>query len=234
MPLADEIRALRDHVVADLNAVHDYYADTKVAWRIVRRAVSAGARFAVQNKVTGTVTTHESLAVKVSGYVVEQLAEATFQQIVSIFEDFFCQLLRLWLVAYPQGLAGRKVDFREVLDAPDKNAVILLVVDKEVNDVLYDRPAGWFAYLEKTVHLGCPTAEEIEHIAEAKASRDVLAHNRGIVNKIYLSKAGKLARGREGQRIQIPQNYHRETWELVRKVVTDISNAAIAKAGSVP
>ena len=66
-------------------------------------------------------------------------------------------------------------------------------------------------------------------IAEAKASRDVLVHNRGVASKTYESKAGKLARYKDGQRIDIPEYYHRQTWELLRKVVMDISNAAIAK-----
>jgi hypothetical protein len=57
-----------------------------------------------------------------------------------------------------------------------------------------------------------------------------LVHNRGVANKTYEFKAGNLARYQDGQRIDIPEQYHREAWELLRKVVTDISNAAIAKA----
>ena len=50
----------------------------------------------------------------------EQLAEATFQQFISTFENFFFDLLRLWLMAYPRNLIGKKVDFKDVLDEPDK------------------------------------------------------------------------------------------------------------------
>jgi len=117
-----------------------------------------------------------------------------------------------------------------VLDAPDKDAITSRVVSKEVNEILYDRPTGWFEYLEDKAKLGCPTQDEIGKIAEAKASRDVLVHNRGVASKTYESKAGAIGRYKEGQRIDIPEHYHRETWELLRKVVTDISNAAIAKA----
>jgi hypothetical protein len=229
MALSDDIRALRDRALADLNAIHDYYVDTKIAWQIVNKGVAAGNVFTIKNKRTGTVSTQRDLAARARGYVTEQLAEATFQQFISTFESFFFDLLRLWLMAYPRSLLGRKVDFKEVLDAPDKEAIALLVVNKELNEVLYERPAGWFAYLEEKVTLGCPTADEIDRIAEAKASRDVLIHNRGIASKTYESKAGKLARFTDGQRIDIPQRYHRETWELIRKVVTDVSNAAMAK-----
>ena len=54
------------------------------------------------------------------------------------------------------------VDFRAILDAPDKDAITLLVVNKELNEVLYDRPRGWFAYLEDRAKLGCPTSDEID------------------------------------------------------------------------
>ena len=229
MVLSDDIRSLRDRVLADLNSSHDYYRDAKIAWRIVRKVVAAGTTFAIRNASTGTVTSQDDLAAKARGYVSEQLAEATFQQFISIFENFFFDLLRLWLMAYPQNLIGKKVDFKAVLDAPDKDAIALLVVNKELNEILYERPTGWFAYLEDKAKLGCPTADEIERIAEAKASRDVLAHNRGIAGKTYESKAGKFARYKDGQRIDIPEHYHRETWQLIRRVVTDVSNAAIRK-----
>ena len=114
MALAADITTLRDRVLADLNAAHDYYTDTKIAWDIVGRAIADGRTFSIRNM--------------------------------------------------------------------------------------------------------------------AKASRDVLVHNRGVASKTYEFKVGNLARYKDGQRIEIPEHYHRETWELIRKVVTDISNAAIAKA----
>ncbi len=230
MALAGDIQALRDRVLADLNAAHDYYTNTKIAWDLVRQFIAAGHTFSVQNKTTGTVTTQADLAGKSRGYVAEQLADATFQRFISTFEIFLHDLMRLWLAAYPQSLGGRKVEFQEVLDAPDKDAIAFLIIDKELTDILHGPPAAWFKYLEDRVKLGCPTLDEIERFAEAKASRDVLEHNRGVANKIYESKAGKLARYNDGQKLDIPEHYHRETWELLRKLVTDISSAAIAKA----
>lgn len=230
MALADDIRALRDRALADLNAAHDYYTDTKVAWDLVRRAVAHGETFSIRNVTTGSVTTQADLAGRSRGYVAEQLTGATFQQFVSIFENYFFDLVRLWLTAFPKNLSGRKVDFEDVLDAPDKDAITAQVVSRELNEILYKRPTSWFDYLEDKAKLGRPAPDEIARIAEAKATRDVLVHNRGIASKTYESKAGTLARYVAGQRIDIPEHYHRQTWELLRKVVTDISNAAIAKA----
>jgi hypothetical protein len=196
MVLSDEIRTLRDRVLSDLDSAHDYHTDTKLAWRLVHKVISAGHTFRTRNTTTGSVTTHAELAVKARGYVAEQLTEATFQQFISIFENFFFELLRLWLTAYAASLGGRKVDFKSILDAPDKDSITQLVVNKEVNEVLYDRTAKWFEYLEGKVTLGCPSITEIERIAEAKATRDVIVHNRGIANRTYEAKAGNLARFR--------------------------------------
>lgn len=230
MLLIDDIQALRDRVLDELNAAHDYFTDTKSAWHIVHNAIMSGYTFSVDNLVTGTVTTQADLLGKSRGYVASQLAEATFQQFISIFENFIADLLRLWLLAYPRSLSGKMVDFTTILDAPDKDAITLLVVNKEVNDVFYGRPAAWFEYLERRAKLGCPAADEIDRIAEAKASRDALVHNRAIAGNDYESKAGRYARYNVGQRIEIPDHYHRETWELIRKIAGDLSSAAAAKA----
>jgi len=229
MALSADIATLRDRALADLVSAHDYYTDTKTAWRMVRNVIAAGQSFTIINTTTGTVTTQAGLAAKAQGYVKEQLAEATFQQFISVFENFVFDFLRLWLVAHPRGLGTRTVDFKTVLELPDKEAITQMVVQKELNELLYKRPAEWFGYLEGRVKIGRPSAAEIERLAEAKASRDVLAHNRGVANATYELKAGGLARYRVGERIDIPEGYHRETWDLVRKVVADVADAAVAK-----
>ena len=123
-------------------------------------------------------------------YIRGHLTRATFQHFVSLFEDFLFDLLRLWLAAHPHSLSRKQVELSVVLAAPDKDAITLTVVDRELNDLKYRRLADWFTYLDQLVHLGCPTADEIERLAETKASRDILVHNKGVVNATYLAKAG--------------------------------------------
>ncbi|MCI0377102.1 MAG: hypothetical protein L0215_05830 [Gemmataceae bacterium] len=230
MALADDIRLLRDRALSELNAVHDYYIDTKIAWDIVDQFIAAGNTFSIQHAATGTITTQNDLANKAQGYVAQHLAEATFQQFVSIFENYFFDLLRLWLAAYPQSLREKTLRFEAVIEAPDKEAIIRFVVEKELNEILYKRPAEWFSFLKGRVNLDCPTEDEIDRLVEAKASRDVLVHNRGVATKTYESKAGMLARCKSGERIEIGEKYHRVTWNLICKVVADISDAVAMKA----
>jgi hypothetical protein len=227
--LADDLRALQGRALTELDAAHDYYVETILAWDLAQEFIATGRTFVARNPATGTETSAPALVGKARAYISGQLAEATFQQFISIFESFFFDMLRLWLRAYPQSLGNKDVKFQAILDAPDKDAVASLVVAEEVVRVMYRRPADWFAYLEDRAKLGCPTAAEIERLAEAKASRDLLVHDRGIANATYESKAGKFARYKAGERIEIPESYHREIWELIRKVVADVSDAAIKK-----
>lgn len=149
MALADEIASLRDGTLADLVAAYDYFTDTKFAWDIVARSISEGRTFSNRSVTTGTLTTHVELIDKSRGYVATQLTEATFQQFIAIFENFFFDLLRLWLTAHPRNLSEKKVDFEDVLNAPDKDAITAQVVAKEINEILYNRPSGWFDYVEE-------------------------------------------------------------------------------------
>ena len=136
----------------------------------------------------------------------------------------------MWLTAFPKSLGKKMVDFKSILDLPDKEAIAQLVIGKELNEVLYERPSEWFAYLEERAKLGGQWNDEIEQIAEAKASRDVIVHHRKVANKIYEVKSGRLARFKDGELLDIPEQYHRETWEMLRRVVADVCNAAIAKS----
>jgi hypothetical protein len=229
MPLAADILALKARTVGELNAAHDYYIHTSAAWQIVQE-FAAGQPFTLRNHVTKSAVSHTDLVRLSKGYVARQLREATFVQFVSLFETFFFDLLRLWLVAHPRTLLGKQVDFQTVLDAAEVSDIVRHVADRELNELTYKKPADWFRYLDGRVKVGCPTAAEIDRFAEAKASRDVLVHNRGTTNRTYLTKAGPLARYADGEPMDVPEPYHRATWELFGKVVEDIADAAAAKA----
>jgi hypothetical protein len=80
------------------------------------------------------------------------------------------------------------------------------------------------------VKLGRPTKDEIDRLAEIKATRDVFVHNRGVASPTYVDKAGEKKRAETGEKLGLSQQYHRESWKLIRKVVQDVSAAAISKA----
>ena len=186
-----------------------------------------------RNPTTGTIVDPTQLVTLSVRYESVRLAESVLQHFVALFEDFVFELLRLWLSSYPGGIPKKdkkQVNLAMVIDAPDRVALLQTFIDRELNELKYERPTAWFRYLNDRVKLGCPTDEQVEHLAEIKASRDILAHNRGVVNQTYLDKAGKLARYSLGQRLEIPEPYLNDSWLLIRGMVQDLAMAAIAKS----
>jgi len=61
---------------------------------------------------------------------------------------------------------------------------------------------------------------------ESKATRDLIVHNSGIINKIYLEKAGTVARGKSGEKIVIDKKYFESTCVLIKSLVGKIETQA--------
>lgn len=228
MALADDIRTLRDRTLAELSAAHDYYSHSESAWDLVRQqATTPGLTF--HNAVTTTSATGPALAALSRDYFALYVTHATFQQFLNIFEAFVADLLRLWLTEFPRSIGGKTLRLEDALDAGDLPAVVARLVDHEIAEVTYKSPRKVFEYVERRIGVTPPPAVELDRLAEAKATRDVLVHNRGVADAGYLTKAGTLARYAAGQPIDVPKPYHRGVWELLKKLVADVSDAVIAK-----
>ncbi len=229
MALIDEIAQLRDDCLSSLDAGHNYYAHTKAVWRLVQRMPREGRKFASRNLATGDIVKEAELANLAQGYVTGYLASATFQHFVSLFERFVSDLLCLWLTEYPDSLSSNQLEFRTVLDSQDKETIVAAVVQQKVHELSYKSVGKWFDYFEKIAKLGCPDNDQIERLSEIKASRDILVHNNGIVNSIYVDKSKGRDRFADGDKLELPENYHRDSWQLIKQVVTDVADAAINK-----
>jgi len=154
MPLPDTLTRIRDTSLASLDASHNYFTHTKIAWRLVQQVVRGGNTFTIRNQTTGTTTDHTQLAAMAQPYVTGYLASATFQDFVSVFERFISDFLAAWLVEYPGSLRSTQLTFHTVLDATNRDAIISAVVEKEVIALAYQKVTDWFAYIEKIAKLG--------------------------------------------------------------------------------
>lgn len=57
----------------------------------------------------------------------------------------------------------------------------------------------------------------------------MLVHNKGIANAVYVSKSKGWARFSDADKLEIPEHYHRESWQLTKQVISDVADAAIKK-----
>jgi hypothetical protein len=179
---------------------------------------------------------------RVERYVTVRLAESTFRELSSLLEDWILGLIRLWLTAYPEDLdlnfdpatgrrRGRKheevqIPLSRLLHLRDCAAILDALIERTIRDMTYERPEKWFRYLDSRVSLGCPDASERARLYEMKAARDCLEHNRGVINRDYLDKAGTAARFAEGQLVRIDEPYLMACFALLRGVVEVMAGAA--------
>ena len=163
----------------------------------------------------------------------DYLLSFVHQNQVSLFEHLFFDLLKIIITNQPQSLSGKKqIDYSTIFQAESKEELVCKLIERELNEIKYKNVSEWFNYLYKIVSISHVSKEELEQVAEAKASRDILVHNAGIINQIYIQKSGNASRFSDGENIDISGNYTRDVWVLLSRVLLIITDAVIEKNSS--
>jgi hypothetical protein len=229
MDLGTDLQAIAGRARSNLDAVMDFVDHSKVVWEAFVQSVGQGHTTSFHSPITGTLIDQHGLVSLASQYQNKYLATFAFRQAVSTFETFLFEFLHRVLLHNPWQFASKRLEFEVVLKAKDRDEVVSDVLAKQLNELKYEKLRDWFDFLSKAVKLPGPSDDEIDSLAEIKATRDLLEHNSGLVNDTYLRKAGKKARFPLGAPAEIDEPYHLESWRLIRKVVNDITTAATAK-----
>lgn len=153
------------------------------------------------------------------------------QQQVSLFEHLFFDLVRILLLDKADERLSKKkqIDYATIFDSNTKEDLIWKLVDRELNEIKYKNVSEWFDYLNKIVDLPKINIDVLEKIAEAKATRDILVHNAGIINQTYLNKSGSAARFRINQKIDVSGDYTLTVWKLFVEHLIAIIDGIIHK-----
>ena len=213
--------------------LHAFYILSLYAWHVaVKNERTAPSTFLIHSSDIGLAdwhVDHREFVARVPKHEYD-LMGIVLVQIVTSFEAFFFSLLETLLIERPERLPKeKKIEYGEILGCNDFDEVIEKVVERELHELKFKSVSAWFEKLRGMVKMKCPNETEIPLLAEIKATRDLLIHNSGLVNKIYIKKAGDLARGKLGKPISMSDKYLLESLNLVVKIVKDVSKAVIAK-----
>ena len=229
MLVTEDLREIAERADRELDAVHDFFEHSKMVWRSFQILVGEGHRVSAENLATGTRIDQDGLVRLAPQYTREYLATFTFRQFVSSFEAFLFNFLHRLLLHNPWQFAEKQLEFSTVLKAADRDEIVSGVILKHLNDLKYEQLREWFVTINKAVRLDCPTEDETNALAEVKAARDILEHNAGVVNEIYRRKAGRRACYEVGDHVEIEDTYHLESWRVIKKVVGDLTSAALGR-----
>jgi hypothetical protein len=147
-------------------------------------------------------------------FLSRELFENLIVTSVSHFEAFLFAVLRLILLAYPkkltlniQGMEIKKeIPLEILLNTDDREEALRKVIERHLISLSYATPKAYLECLNKIS--GIDTSDPVfEDYLEIKSTRDVIIHNSGIINDVYLSKAGNKKRGKIGEQLEIDDQY---------------------------
>ena len=135
-------------------------------------------------------------------------------QLVMIVEATLGDLIRQVVFRYPNKLsAKRQLPLKKVLEAQSIEEVRLTAVNILIHELGYKSPKEFADEVEQILSVNLLECPSYHRYIEMKATRDILLHNQGIANEVYVAKAGSHARVVAGGRIPISQPYLLEVYE---------------------
>lgn len=112
----------------------------------------------------------------------------------------------------------KSIDVAEVVDSKSKGDIIEKIIEKRLISLFYAKPAVQFDYIQQVIGVDIQDDKKNAWI-ELKATRDIIVHNSGIINGVYIQKCGGLSRGRIGEHIEINEAYYEQALTLSKSLI---------------
>lgn len=152
-----------------------------------------------------------------------------FTYVVAQFEGFLADTITLVLTYDQRKLRvnvqgsdnNKKVDISELLECKTYDSVIELIIERQLGSLFYAGPKKQVEYLEKVLTIKTD-GNVWNKWFEYKATRDIIVHNSGIINKIYFEKAGDEARGKIGEQVSVDKKYFEDALATIKSLVGQI------------
>ena len=159
---------------------------------------------------------------------------------VATSEDYLAQVLTIILRWFPHKLKltpngsrdERVIRLDLVLEAENMGDLLARIIERRLVSIFYGSPQRYFNYVERVLAFGLDDHLKAEY-AEVKATRDLLIHNSGIVNQVYLNKVGPEARAAEAEAIPLHDQYFSQSIRCMKRVVTGVYSGCLEKYGDV-
>ena len=232
--LIELLNELEKRSIEEIENLQDFHVFTGHSYdrylKMVKNGILKGS---VTNIRTDRTFKDEEVASLLLGYLDNELPSIVLYQLVSHFEGFFFDFLSILLKTNPHALSqDRQVKVRDIIQENDMDSLIDHLIHKELLELKYRGVDDWFVFLEKIIKLNDIHTSDISRISEIKATRDILAHNEGIVNEIYLRKSGDQARASKGQLIPINRKYSYGSADFLKDFIRKITGNAVLRLES--
>jgi hypothetical protein len=158
--------------------------------------------------------------------------ETNLISVVSRTEAFIQDCLAVMLVEYPAKMTllskdGIPLDL--FLQTEDKSEVITRYVALKCEGLMYGKPKDYLNKFGECLDIDL-AADHVNSFIEIKATRDIIIHNNGKINKSYVDKAGAKKRGKVGDMLPIDHDYFRSSIISLKAFSMDVRAKMDAKS----
>lgn len=243
--LARKIYALQNKIVRELNDAHIFLEQAQPLLVEARAHYEASQSKSDRRYYVPSIDrrkfakrTDKELKEIYERFTSTGLFESFLVRSLSQFESFLADLLIVFLDYYPQRItevvqgipACSGVSAKDLMAAQNKEELVRRVLFDHVSNVFRQRPSVYMAYVSKL--LSVKNDPSFVDYYEVAATRDLVVHNNGIINAIYLEKAGAKARGNLGEKIAVDEAYFSLALARLKKVSGAIKRDVEKKYGA--
>lgn len=139
------------------------------------------------------------------------LFETNIVSMVSRFEAFIQDSLVSVVSVYPEKMTAidkAAIPLDLFLESEDRNDVIRRLVAMKCQGLMFGKPSEYMDTAAKVLAITFDKGA-VNDFIEIKASRDIIIHNMGKINRLYVEKSGQKRRGEDGDDLVIDHNYFR-------------------------
>jgi hypothetical protein len=141
--------------------------------------------------------------------------ETNIVSVISRVEAFIQDCLVIALTNQPKKLAllgDKSIPLDLFINSRDRGDLLQGVIDLRCQEFLFAKPKIYLETVAKVLSIDIQQ-DIIDSFIEMKASRDVIIHNRGSINKIYVEKADAKRRGSVGDELVVDESYFTDVIE---------------------
>lgn len=160
----------------------------------------------------------------------KDIVNSAFVSMVAIIEDYLSKIMTWILLCDNQRIKctvsgvnfSKDISIIELIDNKRED-IIINIINQRVEGLFYANPSKQLEYFDKALDLKVDDDEWGKWI-EIKARRDLWIHNAGVVNQIYLNKAGKYKLCELGSEAIISEEYFHNCVSMLKSMMGHIDH----------
>lgn len=151
-------------------------------------------------------------------------------QVEAYFSDLLESILRIdrrRLLIKINGINHTKsFEINKLFDFARMDDIFDDLIKKELISVFYASPEKQFEYIQKVCSINFDSKLDnlMKKYVEFKATRDILVHNSGLINDVYLQKVGNNSRGKIGEILKVDNYYLEDVVKTSKSIIGSLSS----------